>query len=257
MVPLDKKDKYARMQQKIELKPDTSYTLSFDGYVGEDFVGQMGCSVYRTLDGKSISAGSAGVKRSSAASAPKRYPEKQPPVPTQWQTMVPNGMLEYLNDTVSGPWGWSNETKHAKATWPLRGVDGDHRLVIDTAHGGSGKWISAPFHLDANKEYVIAWLHRYGHENSADAAKIQVITTETNKEVFTRPLSIFGSWQRGRGRFVAKQSGDVNVLLHGHRGMEVPYDQIMIMPANVCNTSTVANRCCCHCNGPPATDMVA
>ncbi|MFH0964276.1 MAG: hypothetical protein V2A58_09720 [Planctomycetota bacterium] len=227
----DKKDTMARMQQGIKLQPDTQYTVSFDVFLGEDFVGQLGCSVYVDIGGKHTGIGAAGAGRTTAASVPKRYPEagEEP----KWQTMVPNGMLDLLKSDLSGPLGWTSETDHARATWAIDGVDGDDRcLVVDVEIGGSGKWMSASFAVDADTEYAFSALFRYDNEQAASISYANVVDAKSGETLFQRTLPAFASWQRVRGLFRTKGATEVRAELIGQGGHATWFDEVMVLPSD-------------------------
>ena len=228
----DKKDKMARMQQGIKLKPDTQYTVTFDAFVGEDFVGQLGCAVYCDIGGKQRGVGAAGVKRTSAAREPKRFSERrEEPV---WRTMIPNGMLDFLKKDLSGLRAWTSQIDHARATWAIDGVDGNDRcLVLDTEIGGSGKWVSAPFAVEADTEYAFSVLFRYDNEHGASISYAKVVDAEKGQALFSRTLPAFQSWQRVRGLFRTKESVESKVELIGQGGHAVWFDEVMMLPSDV------------------------
>jgi hypothetical protein len=152
----------------------------------------------------------------------------------EWQTMVPNGMLNLLSEEGSGPRGWISETERGHSTWAIEGVDGNDRcLKIDAETGSSGKWTSAPFTLQADTEYLISAIFHYGSELVPGLARMKLVDEETGKELSGKTLPPFGSWQRVRYRFLSSEASKVQVQLESPGGNAVWFDEIMMMKSDV------------------------
>ena len=191
--------------------------------------------VTRNHIGRGITASSVALVLASAVLAVDQSAAgTQAPVPRQWQTLVPNGMLNFTSEDGSGPWGWTNETGRGRATWAIEGVDGNDRcLKIDAETGGGETWHSAPFTLQANTEYLISAMFRYGSEQVPGLARMKLVDVATGNALSTGTMPAFGSWQRLRKRILPGEAVEVQVQLVSPGGNAVWFDEIMMMNSDV------------------------
>jgi len=158
----------------------------------------------------------------------------------KWPTLVPNGMLDFLNRDIASPWNissplnWTNETDRARAIWATDGVDGDDRcLAIDAEIGGKGKWISAPFTVEGDTEYAFSVLFRYDNEDGERSAYVRGVDVNSNGNLFNRALPRFTSWQRVRGLFRTDKAAEVRVELVKEGTGTTWFDEVMMLPSDV------------------------